>query len=64
MLILGLGKGKNAEREGGLLDTFSVLGSIFGIFFHSLYGGLGARGEGCSLSVYSHQISKLQLIVS
>jgi len=62
MLILGLGEGGGGG--GGLRDTFSVLGSVFGIFFHSLCGELGTRGEGCSLAVHNHQISELQLIVS
>jgi len=64
MLILGIG-GKGGEREGGsLLDIFRILGSVFGILFYSLCGELGARGEGCFLAVYNHQISKLQIIDS
>ena len=43
---------------------FRILGSVFGILFYSLCGELGARGEGCFLAVYNHQISKLQIIDS
>ena len=50
MLILGLGREK--EERGGLRNTFSVLGSVFGIFFNSLCGELCAGGEGCSFAVY------------
>ena len=50
MLILGLARDKG-EEGGGLRNTFSVLRSIFGIFFYSLCGELCAGGEGCSFAV-------------
>ena len=57
------GEGRG-ERGGSLQDMFRILGSVFGILFYSLCGELGARGEGCFLAVYNHQISKLQIIDS